>query len=121
MKPCAYTPADKARTSKQTALLELCRGLTVEAYREASEVTGYKERLCGWSTWFLKWLTMRRHRAGSWARDLSRLATVRKKCPPLLLVLQHGSQLFPQVRIILFSMLGHRMVDRFVQDLFFRA
>ena len=44
-----------------------------------------------------------------------------KNCSPLLLVLQHGSQLFPQVRIILFSMLGHRMVDRFVQDLFFRA
>ena len=53
MKPCAYTPADKARTSTQTALLELCKGLTVEGYREASEVTGHKERLCGWSKWFL--------------------------------------------------------------------
>lgn len=40
---------------------------------------------------------------------------------PLLLVVQHSSQLFPQVWTVLFSMLGHRMVDRFVQDLFFRA
>jgi hypothetical protein len=38
-----------------------------------------------------------------------------------LLVLQHQAQLIPQVWISLPPMLGHRMVDRLIQDFFFRA
>jgi len=39
----------------------------------------------------------------------------------LLLVLQHQAQLISQVWISLLPMLGRRMVDRLIQDFFFRA
>lgn len=38
---------------------------------------------------------------------------------PLLVIIKHISQLFPQLWIILYSMLGGRMVDSLVENLFF--